>query len=56
MYTASYGNMHMTKSTFSGIEQGRGLVVCDQCGDCVAQCRNSVEIAGRIEELRSIMV
>ncbi len=56
MYAASYGNMHMTKSAFSGIEQGRGLDVCNQCGECVAQCRNRVEIAGRIEELKGMMV
>jgi uncharacterized protein len=56
MYAASYGNMHMTKSTYSGIEQGRDLAVCDTCSECVAQCRNKVQIAGRIEELRNMLV
>ncbi len=56
MYAASYGNMHMTRSTISGIEKGRGLDICDQCGECVAQCRNKVLIAGRIEELKSMQV
>ncbi|HJZ40953.1 MAG TPA: aldo/keto reductase [Bacteroidales bacterium] len=55
MYAASYGNMHMTKSTLTGIEKDRGLAVCDECGECVARCRNSVQIAQRLEELQVMM-
>ena len=56
MYAASYGNMHMTRSAYTGIESGHGLEVCKGCTECVAQCRNSVKIAGRIEELKGMMV
>jgi|WetSurSiteA1Bulk_404760.scaffolds.fasta_scaffold05209_2 uncharacterized protein len=56
MYAASYGNVHMMKSTLHGIEQGSGLAECDNCTQCVAQCRHSVQIAGRIEDLRSLLV
>jgi len=55
MYAASYGNMHMTKSTLTGIEKDQGLAVCDECGECVARCRNSVQIAQRLEELQVMM-
>jgi len=56
MYASSYGNLHMTRSTFAGIEPGKGLVVCDTCEACVARCRNSVQIAGRMQELKSMLV
>jgi hypothetical protein len=55
MYAASYGNLHMTRSTLSGIENGKGLKACDGCEECVAQCRNSVQIAGRLKELKVMM-
>lgn len=55
MYAASYGNMHMAKATHSGIEQGKGLELCGLCVECVAQCRNSVQIASRIDELKMMI-
>jgi predicted aldo/keto reductase-like oxidoreductase len=55
MYASSYGNMHMTHSTFNAIEGGKGLAVCNECGNCVAQCRNNVQIAGRLDELKVMM-
>lgn len=56
MYALSYGNLHMSKATFKGIESGKGLSVCGGCEECVAQCRNNVPIAGRLEELKAVMV
>jgi uncharacterized protein len=56
MYALSYGNPHMTRSALTGIEDGKGLAACNSCEECVASCRNSVKIAGRIEELKAIMV
>lgn len=55
MYATSYGNVHMTKMTHSAIPSGMGLDSCGDCAECVAQCRNSVNIAGRIGELKEIM-
>ena len=55
MYANDYGNMSMTKSTFDSIETGRGLDRCRDCETCVAVCRNSVPIAARVGELRSLM-
>lgn len=55
MYALSYGNPHMTRSALAGIEEGKGLAACTTCEECVASCRNSVKIAGRIEELKGIL-
>ena len=56
MYANGYGNLQMTRSTLAAIESGKGLDACKNCDECVAQCRNSVQIAGRVEELKGLMV
>jgi uncharacterized protein len=56
MYASAYGNFHMTHMTHSAIPEERGLAVCSGCEECVAQCRNRVNIAGRVEELKAMMV
>jgi len=56
MYASSYGNLYMTRKIQSAIAPGRGLDVCQGCDGCVAQCRNRVNIAKRVEELIEIMV
>jgi predicted aldo/keto reductase-like oxidoreductase len=55
MYAASYGNFHMARSTFSAIPGENGLKVCEGCDECVAKCRNNVQIAERLEELKILM-
>jgi predicted aldo/keto reductase-like oxidoreductase len=55
MYALGYGNMHMTKTTFGSIEPGCGLDACKECTECVAECRNRVQIAGRISELKELL-
>lgn len=55
MYAMAYGNTHMTLSTFRGIEKGSGLDACSTCDECTAQCRNNVQIAERVSELRTIL-
>jgi predicted aldo/keto reductase-like oxidoreductase len=55
MYASSYGNMHMTRLTHQRIPDSEGLAMCRDCDECVAQCRNSVPIAGRIADLKVIM-
>ncbi|HLO57997.1 MAG TPA: aldo/keto reductase [Bacteroidales bacterium] len=56
MYATSYGNTHMTLSTHKGIEKGFGLDVCNTCDECVAQCKNRVQIAERVGELKTLFV
>jgi predicted aldo/keto reductase-like oxidoreductase len=55
MYAMSYGNMHMTRTVFDAMDKGTGLSVCSGCETCVAQCRNRVQIAQRVEELKQVM-
>ncbi|MBN2812697.1 MAG: aldo/keto reductase [Bacteroidales bacterium] len=55
MYASAYGNLHMTRQTYEAIEKHKGLDVCRDCNECVAQCRNSVQIAGRIADLKEMM-
>ena len=55
MYASAYGNIHMTHQTLSEIPAGRGLDVCESCGECIAQCRNRVKIGQRVEELKVMM-
>jgi predicted aldo/keto reductase-like oxidoreductase len=56
MYALSYGNLHMTKNTMKNIEKGCGLETCSECNECVAQCRNNVQIASRLGELKEVMI
>ena len=56
MYALSYGNFHMTKDTMKNIERDCGLGICDKCNECVAQCRNNVQIADRLGELKQVMI
>ncbi|MFO7369339.1 MAG: aldo/keto reductase [Bacteroidales bacterium] len=56
MYAGAYGNLHMTNQTFTAIEAGKGLDVCRNCGECVAQCMNNVQIASRLDDLKMLMV
>lgn len=55
MYAASYGNYYMARITASEIEKNKGLQQCHECPVCVATCRNSVNIANRLEELKIMM-
>ncbi len=55
MYAASYGNYYMARITAAGISKDKGLQQCNICPTCVASCRRSVDIAGRLEELKIMM-
>jgi predicted aldo/keto reductase-like oxidoreductase len=54
MYAAQYGNFHLARTTLDQLSSSRGLKACADCGECVAQCANSVDIASRIAELKLI--
>lgn len=55
MYAASYGNLHVTRMTRNAIPAGRGLEICNGCGECVAQCKNQVQIAQRLDDLKGML-
>jgi uncharacterized protein len=56
MYTTQYGNYRHARYTLDSIPAKSGLGVCGSCPECTAQCRNSINIAGRIDELKSIYI
>jgi predicted aldo/keto reductase-like oxidoreductase len=54
MYAAQYSNFHHARATLGEISPGEGLAACTGCADCAARCARSVDIAGRIAELKMI--
>jgi len=54
MYTVQYGNHALAAETLAAIQRGKGLVACDNCETCQATCRNSVNIAQKIQLLKEI--
>ncbi len=56
LYAAAYTNFGHARDTLGGIVAGRGLENCARCASCSARCANTVDIASRIAELKSIYV
>ncbi len=54
MYTVQYGNHALAAEILAAIPHGKGLVACDKCETCKATCRNSVNIAQKIQLLKEI--
>lgn len=54
MYAASYGNFYQARDTLDSIPANKGLQACTSCDRCKAGCANAVNIAGRIDELKTI--
>ncbi|HZP00082.1 MAG TPA: aldo/keto reductase [Terriglobia bacterium] len=54
MYAAQYRNAGLARDTMAGIASGRGLEACDGCESCTLTCRNSVNIARKIAQLRAM--
>jgi predicted aldo/keto reductase-like oxidoreductase len=53
MYSAQYGDFYLARTTLDTIPKQRGLIACDPCAECVAQCaHNSVDIARKIADLK----
>jgi len=55
MYAVSYANIAHARATLAEIPREQGLTRCLSCADCTAKCVNSVNIAARIKELKSIL-
>jgi len=53
MYAMQYANWELAGSTLATIEAGRNLDVCRACGSCSAQCRHDVNIAMKIDQLKT---
>lgn len=52
MYAAQYSNFHHARATLEEVPKEYGLAACGSCDRCVAKCAHSVDIHGRIEELK----
>ena len=52
MYAAQYANFHHARMTLDEIPKQAGLLACQSCNSCLAQCAHSVDIARRIDELK----
>jgi uncharacterized protein len=54
MYAVQYSNQWLTAETMAAIATGQGLAACDGCESCRATCRNTVNIARKIEHLKAL--
>jgi len=54
MYALQYGNTDMARTTLAGIPAGKGLEACRSCDSCSVACRNSVQVARKIGELKAL--
>ena len=54
MYAVQYSNHSMAAETMAAIAGGKGLAACGHCESCRAICRNSVNIATKIEHLKAL--
>ena len=54
MYAVQYSNHSLAAETMATIATGKGLAACQDCESCRATCRNSVNIARKIEHLKEL--
>jgi len=54
MYAVQYGNRDMARTLLAGIATGQGLEACRSCDACSVACRNSVQVARKIGELKAL--
>jgi predicted aldo/keto reductase-like oxidoreductase len=54
MYAVQYRNHEHARITLASMDAGRGLDACADCASCQAKCTKTVNIAGKIAELKQI--
>jgi len=54
MYATCYTNFYQARTTLNEIPNGKSLDICVSCSRCIANCVNRVDIARRIDELKTI--
>ena len=54
MYAVQYSNHSLAEETIAAIASGKGLAACGRCESCRVTCRNSVNIATKIEHLKAL--
>lgn len=55
MYAASYGNFYQARETLDGLEATRSIKACADCDLCVARCSRGVNIARRLDEIKTLL-
>lgn len=53
MYAVQYRNIGMARDMLASTAPGRGLEACGACKSCLVTCRNTVQIARKIEQLKA---
>lgn len=53
MYLACYGNLNQARDTIDEIPGYRGLNACAACETCRARCAHQIDIADRIDDLKT---
>ena len=56
MYAVQYRNVSMAQHLLTKSEVGRGLDACRSCESCQAHCRNAVQIARKIAQLKELQL
>jgi predicted aldo/keto reductase-like oxidoreductase len=55
MYAVQYSNHGLARQTLAAIAAGKGLDACVACDSCKASCRQSVNIARKIADLKQFV-
>ena len=55
MYAAQYRNTSLAGQTLAALGSTEGLDVCRKCDSCTAKCRNTVQIARKITQLKTMI-
>lgn len=55
MYAVQYRNTSLARRTLAKLGSGQGLDACGGCESCAATCRNTVRIARKISQLKSLV-
>ena len=56
MYAVQYRNTGMARQLLAQSNSGSNLDACRSCTSCAAHCRNSVQIARKIEQLKDLQL
>ena len=56
MYAVQYRYVSMARHVLAKSESGRGLDACRSCQSCQARCRNTVQIARKIAQLKELQL
>jgi len=56
MYAAQYANFTHARMTLDDVPANQSIFACGSCPECTARCSNSINVAGRIDTLKSMYV